>query len=146
MHCGDSGHGHAAKLVVAAVAACNRLITYECACVGIKSGLSVEHMAAVFNKSSGYNSATARVLPNLGGKAQSSDISVGECLQELKLATRLAMRCGAPLLIANHASSVLQTAVSRFGAAATLDAIAGLFEASSDMEFANAESSRVTAA
>jgi 3-hydroxyisobutyrate dehydrogenase len=146
VYCGESGHGHAAKLVVAAVAACNRLITYECACVGIKAGLAIEHMAAVFNKSSGSNSATARVLPGLGVNASTTDVSLSASLEELKLASRLAMRCGAPFLIANHASSVAQAAASQFGDAATLDAIARLFEASSGIEFANRESSGVIAA
>jgi 3-hydroxyisobutyrate dehydrogenase len=138
VYCGESGNGHAAKLVVAAVAACNRLITYECACVGIKAGLATEHMAAVFNKSSGYNSATARVLPGLGVmNSSTTDVSLAASLEELKLASRLAMRCGAPFLIANHATSVAQAAASQFGDAATLDAIARLFEASSGIEFAN---------
>jgi 3-hydroxyisobutyrate dehydrogenase len=103
-------------------------------------------MAAVFNKSSGYNSATARVLPALKVNAPTSDVSLAANLDELKLASRLAMRCGAPFLIANYATSVAQAAASQFGDAATVDAIARLFEASSGIEFANRKTSGVIAA
>ena len=72
IHCGDAGSGHAMRLVVAAIAACNRLITYECAAMGAKNGLTVADMATVLNKSSGYNSASARVLPALAANAQTA--------------------------------------------------------------------------
>jgi 3-hydroxyisobutyrate dehydrogenase len=135
VYCGDSGSGRAAKLVVAAVAACNRLITYECATVGVKNGLALEHMAAVLNKSSGANSASARVLPALGDHGRTADVPLGTAVEELKLASRLAMQCGAPLLFANLARSMFQAAASEFGATATIDEIARVFEASADLDF-----------
>ena len=137
VYCGDAGSGRAAGLVVAAVAACNRLVTYECATVGVKNGLALEDMATVLSKSSGSNSATRNVLPVLGRHGHTSDVSLDAAVTELKLALRLAMQCGAPLLFTNFACSVYEAAASQFGASATIDAIARIFESGAGMSFAD---------
>ena len=139
VYCGDSGSGRAANLVVGAVAACNRLITYECASVGVKNGLALEHMAAVLNQSSGANSASARVLPALGERSRTADLSLSAAAHELKLASRLAMQCGAPLLFGNVAGSMYLAAASRFGATSTLDDLASCFEAAGGIRFQDAK-------
>ena len=122
--CGDTGSGQAARLVISAVAACNRLVTYECATVGLKNGLAMEHMAEVLNRSSGYNSAAARVLPVLASGGQTTDTTLGAIVEDLRLASRLAMRCGAPLLVANVGRTIFEAAAAELGADAILDAVA----------------------
>lgn len=124
VYCGDTGNGQAARLVICAVAACNRLVTYECAAVGVKNGLAMEHMAEVLNRSSGYNSAAARVLPVLASGGQTTDTTLGAIVEDLRLASRLAMRCGAPLLVANVGRYIFEAAAAELGAAASLDAVA----------------------
>jgi len=135
IYCGESGNGQAARLVVGAVAACNRLITYECASVGVKNGLAIEHMATVLNKSSGYNSASARVLPVLAAGGRTTDTSLEIVADELKLASRMAMRCGAPLLVANVAASMYEGAAKALGEKATLDDMSRIFEVSAGVDF-----------
>lgn len=135
IYCGDTGSGQAARLVVAAVAACNRLVTYECAAVGVQNGLAIEHMATVLNRSSGYNSASARILPVLATGGRTADVSLGAVVEDLKMASRLAMRCGAPMLVANLASCILESAATELGATSGLDEITRIFEAAAGIDF-----------
>ena len=128
VYCGDTGNGHAAQLVTSAVAACNRLITYECTAVGLKNGLAIEHMAVVLNKSSGFNSASERVLPVLATAPRTTDVPLAAVIEELKMASRLGMKSGAPMLIANLARFIIESAAARIGATATLDDLAPMFE------------------
>ena len=128
VYCGDTGNGQAARLVISAVAACNRLVTYECAAVGAKNGLAMEHMAEVLNKSSGYNSAAARVLPVLATGGQTTDLTLGTMVRELRMVSRLAVRCGAPLLVANVGRSIFEAAAAELGANASLDEVGRLLE------------------
>ena len=128
IHCGDAGSGHAMRLVVAAIAACNRLITYECAAMGAKNGLTVADMATVLNKSSGYNSASARVLPALAANAQTANATVGNCANDLRKASALGMRYVAPMLIATMVRSTLDAASHRLGESASIDALAKIWE------------------
>jgi 3-hydroxyisobutyrate dehydrogenase len=128
VYCGDVGSGHAARLVVASIAACNRLITYECAAMGFKNGLTIEDMATVLNRSSGSNSASARVLPALASGGRTADATLGAVASDLTLASSLAMRCGAPMLIATLARSMLDAASNRLGESSTLDDIASIWK------------------
>ncbi|HXX85411.1 MAG TPA: NAD(P)-binding domain-containing protein [Casimicrobiaceae bacterium] len=137
VQCGDSGSGHAMSLVVTAIAACNRLITGECAAVGVKNGLAIEHMATVLNKSSGQNSASARVLPVLSTIGPTADVTLEATVHELKLASQLAVRTGAPLLTANLACCIYEAAVATAGADASIDQIARVYGASAGIDFAD---------
>lgn len=139
VYCGDTGNGQATRLVVAAVAACNRLVTYECAAVGVQNGLAIEHMATVLNRSSGYNSASARILPVLATGGRIADVSLGAVVEDLKMASRLAMRCGAPMLVANLASCIIEGAATELGASSSLDEIARIFEAAAGIDFEDAK-------
>lgn len=126
--CGDVGNGHAMRLVVAAIAACNRLITYECAAMGAKNGLSIADMATVLNKSSGYNSASARVLPALAANTRTANATVGSWAEDLRKASAVGMRYGAPMLIATMARSTLDAASNRLGESSNVDRLAEIWE------------------
>jgi 3-hydroxyisobutyrate dehydrogenase len=128
IHCGDAGSGHAMRLIVAAIAACNRLITYECAAMGARNGLTIADMATVLNKSSGYNSASARVLPALAANGRTADATVGDCANDLRKASALGMRYGAPMLIATMVRSTLDAASNRLGESVSIDALAEIWE------------------
>lgn len=133
IHCGDAGSGHAMRLVVAAIAACNRLITYECAAMGAKNGLTISDMATVLNKSSGYNSASARVLPALAANKPTADVTLGSWANDLRKASALGMRYGAPMLIATMARSTLDAASNRLGETASVDSLAKIWEVDSGL-------------
>ncbi|HEX7908654.1 MAG TPA: NAD-binding protein [Paraburkholderia sp.] len=126
--CGDVGNGHAMRLVVAAIAACNRLITYECAAMGAKNGLAMADMATVLNKSSGYNSASARVLPALAANERTANATLGSWAEDLRKASAVGMRYGAPMLIATMARSTLDAASNRLGESSNIDRLAEIWE------------------
>jgi len=129
VQCGDAGDGHATRLVVAAIAACNRLITYECAAMGVSNGLTIGDMATVLNKSSGYNSASARVLPALASTGHTADATLGDFASDVKLASAVGMRYGAPMLIATLVRSMLDAACNRLGNSVSIDELASVWEA-----------------
>jgi 3-hydroxyisobutyrate dehydrogenase len=126
--CGGVGNGHAMRLVVAAIAACNRLITYECAAMGARNGLAMADMATVLNKSSGYNSASARVLPALATNKRTANATVGSWAEDLRKASAVGMRYGAPMLIATMARSTLDAASNRLGESSNIDKLAEIWE------------------
>jgi 3-hydroxyisobutyrate dehydrogenase len=138
IHCGDAGSGHAMRLVVAAIAACNRLITYECAAMGARNGLTIADMATVLNKSSGYNSASARVLPALAADKQTANVTLGSWANDLRKASAVGMRYGAPMLIATMARSTLDAASNRLGESVTVDRLADIWEIDAGLPAAGA--------
>lgn len=130
VHTGEAGSGRAARLVIAVVAAANRLVTYECAAMGVRNGLTVEDMATVLTRCSGYNSGTVRVLPAIARGDRSADVLLRSVVDDLTEASRLAMRVGAPLLIGNLARSLMQAESNALGESAGLDETFRLFHAS----------------
>jgi 3-hydroxyisobutyrate dehydrogenase len=129
VYCGDVGSGQAARLVVATVAACNRLITYECAAMGAANGLTLADMSTVLNKSSGYNSASARVLPALVSGTRVAEVTLGAVSHDLALASTVAMRYGAPMFIGTLVRSLVDAASNRLGKASSLDDLATIWQA-----------------
>ena len=138
LHCGEVGSGHAMRLVVSAIAVCNRLITYECAAMGARNGLSLSDMATVLNKSSGYNSASARVLPALASDTGTANISLGSWANDLRKASAVAMRYGAPMLIATMARSTLDAASNRLGESSNIDKLAEIWKIDGGLPASNA--------
>ena len=135
VHCGDTGSGHAMRIVTGAVAACNRLVTYECAAIGVTNGVALNDLERVITQSSGYNSATKRVLPVLADGGRSADAALGAEAEALRLAARLARRTGAPMVIANLVGCLVEGAAAAYGGAATLDALARIHEAGAGIDF-----------
>lgn len=135
VHCGDTGSGHAMRIVTGAIAACNRLVTYECAAIGLTNGVALRDLATVITQSSGYNSATKRVLPVLAAGGHTADAALGGEAEVLRLAARLSRRTGAPMFVANTAGCLVESAAATYGAAATLDALARIHEAGAGIDF-----------
>lgn len=127
VHVGEAGSGQAARLVTATVAAANRLVTSECAAMGFMNGLSVADMGAVLTRCSGYSSGTARVLPAIAAGSRTADVSLRSVVEDLSMASQLAMKVGAPMLIGNLVRSLLQAESHRLGVAAGLDETFSLF-------------------
>jgi 3-hydroxyisobutyrate dehydrogenase len=134
IRCGGPGQGQAARSVVGAVAVCNRLITYECAAVGVANGLSVADIGAVLNRCSGANSATERVLPALVEGRESADQDLAATARELERCTRLARRVGAPVLITYQAASQVLLASRTLPAGTTLDGLRAVVERASAID------------
>lgn len=136
IHFGEVGSGHAARLLVGAIAACNRMITYECAALGFKNGLSVQDMATVLNRSSGQNSATELVLPYLADRQPTADAAMTEVAAELRLMSQLAMRANAPVLLPNLVAGLCQSLANQLPPGATFDDVVGVVEQTAGVRFA----------
>lgn len=126
--CGDTGNGHVAKLVNAAVASANRLITYECASVAVKHGVEPATMARVINSSSGWNSGADRILPVLGSNSKSANFQLQLMVKDLRLGARMSIDGGAPMTISSVVRTLFETGVHLLGSTANLDDMAKIFE------------------
>ncbi|AHG64132.1 NAD(P)-dependent oxidoreductase [Advenella mimigardefordensis] len=138
VYCGQTGNGHSAKLINNAVAACNRLLTYEAASLAVRYGLKLSDVADIVNSSTGWNGHSERVLPALSEGRKTADFQLQLMVKDLNLAGRMAIDCGAPMLIASVVTSLYETGANSFGGSANLDAMAGLFEKAGDFSFAGA--------
>ncbi|MBB3181049.1 3-hydroxyisobutyrate dehydrogenase [Variovorax sp. Sphag1AA] len=135
VYCGDTGNGHVAKLVNASIAATNRLITYECAALGAKYGLSVPKMAEVINQSSGRNAGSERILPVLATHGTSANFQLELMVKDLRLGARMAIDGGAPMIIAGVIRNLFEIGMNHLGRSANLDDMAHLFEEMASFKF-----------
>jgi 3-hydroxyisobutyrate dehydrogenase len=135
IHCGQTGNGHVAKLINNAVASCNRLLTYEAASIAVKSGLKLSDVSAVINKSTGWSGATERILPVLSEGKATADFQLALMAKDLKLAARMGMDCGAPMMVTNAVRSLFEIGAHELGGTCNLDDMARLFESMGDVNF-----------
>jgi 3-hydroxyisobutyrate dehydrogenase len=134
-HCGDSGNAHATTLVVSALEACNQLISYETLAMGIKKGLKLADIETIINHGSGWSAAFERTVAALRMGERSATVCLASRLTDLRLASELAMNCGAPMLIANAARGTFEAAANVLGGDADTDELARLFEARAGTRF-----------
>jgi 3-hydroxyisobutyrate dehydrogenase len=138
VYCGATGNGHVAKLIPNAVASCNRLLTYEAASIGVKYGLKLADLATVINQSTGWSGATERILPALSEGRATADFQLQLMAKDLKLAARMAMDCGAPMLVGNAVRCLFEAGMHELGPSANLDTMARKFEAMAGFKFEGA--------
>jgi 3-hydroxyisobutyrate dehydrogenase len=138
VYCGETGNGHVAKLIQNAVASCNRLLTYEAASIAVKYGLKLADVSAVINQSTGWSGATERILPTLSEGKATADFQLQLMVKDLKLAARMGMDGGAPMLVSNTVCSLFEMGVHTQGPTANLDAMARLFETMGNVKFSGA--------
>jgi 3-hydroxyisobutyrate dehydrogenase len=138
VYCGGTGNGHIAKIVKNALGACNRLISYEAVAMGVKVGLKVADIEQVINKGSGWSATFERIMPVLQSGGRSATLRLELMAKDIGLAADLGMACGAPMLIANAARSVVEGGVNELGADANIDELAKLYEARAGVRFGTA--------
>lgn len=127
-----------AKLLTKAVATCNLLITYECAAVGVRYGLSLDLMARVILKGGAWNGAAERVLPVLSAGGQHSGDQLKDVHAGLVQLTHLARSCGAPLNVCDLVRCLVEAGRTQLGAQDDLDAMANVYERFAGVRFAGA--------
>jgi 3-hydroxyisobutyrate dehydrogenase len=135
VYCGGTGNGHIAKIVKNAMGACNRLIAYEAAAMGVKVGLKLADIEQVINKGSGWSATFERIMPVLRSGGRSAILRLELMAKDIGLAADLAMACSAPMLIANAARSVVEAGVNELGAQANIDELARLYESRAGVRF-----------
>lgn len=135
VYCGGTGSGHVAKIVKNALGACNRLISYEAVAMGIKAGLALADIEQVINKGSGWSATFERIMPALRSGGRSATLRLELMAKDIGLAADLGMACGAPMLIANAARSVVEAGVNELGEDANIDELAKLYENRAGVRF-----------
>ncbi|MFL9951546.1 NAD(P)-dependent oxidoreductase [Paraburkholderia agricolaris] len=138
VYCGTLGNGHIAKLVNNAVATCNCLLTYEAASIAVKYGLKLADLSKVINQSTGWSAASERILPSLSEGKATAGFQLGLMVKDLKLAGGMAIKCGAPMLVARTVCSVYEVGAHIFGKTANIDEMARFYESMSDIRFIGA--------
>jgi len=138
VHCGPLGNGHITKLVNNAISTCNCLLTYEAASIAVKAGLKLDTVATVINRSTGWSAASERILPSLSAARATADFQLQWMVKDLQLAGRMALACGAPMLVARTVCCLYEAAAHVLGKTESIDAIARFFETTADVRFVGA--------
>lgn len=125
---GEAGKAHALNLFNAAMGLTAHLATLEVAAMGAKFGLGIDAMANVVSKGSGRNRASAIALPRLIAGEPASDMPLSRALHLLKLTTAAGRTSGAPLMLANIACGLVQSAANRFGGEESFEKTVELIE------------------
>ena len=114
------------------------MLTYEAATIAVRYGLKLSDVAAVINKSTGCSAASERILPSLSEGRATAGFQLQLMAKDLKLAGRLGLECGAPMLIARTVCSLYEMGSHQLGGATNIDAMAQLFESMADVRFIGA--------
>lgn len=107
-----AGKPRVEDLLESAIAALCLHITYECAMMGLKYGLSVQAISNVINTSSGWSECSRTLLPALADGTSIKDMKLKDSIQDLNQICSLSIRLGAPLLIANAVRNIWEHALN----------------------------------
>jgi 3-hydroxyisobutyrate dehydrogenase len=135
VYCGVLGTGHAAKVVQNAIAACNRVITLEGAALACKTGLTLDQLPPVINKSSGWSGGTEGILPAIRTASKTIDFAIGLMVKDLRLAVGIGNEIGAPMMVANAVAGIFHTCSNVRGPTANLDEISHTVEEMAGISF-----------
>ncbi|MNN44157.1 hypothetical protein D3C81_1584350 [compost metagenome] len=102
--------GDAIELVTGAIASLCSAITYECTAAGLRYGLTLEDMALVLEKTSGWSESSRSIYTQLLSDHALDNTALSSETTTLKAACLLGNDLGAPMLIANAARSLFEQA------------------------------------
>lgn len=138
IYCGAAGMAQLARVADRALAACNAIVTYESAAVGVKFGLDIDALATILNAGSGWSGMAERLLPALGGRSVGGPVEALERMAEdLQRASSVGARCGAPMLITDQVLGTFEAARNALAGQATLIDLARRFESDASTRYAN---------
>ena len=135
-HTGAVGTGHVMKLVNNVISAGVRAVTFEAVAMGIKNGLSLDTCAAVLQKGSARSTATELALPRLIANDFAVTFTLALMHKDIRLATKLGLDSGSPMVLANIVRELFQTVINEHGAEADTLTLAKLFEKNAKVAFA----------
>lgn len=98
-----------------------RAISEECVAAGLQYGLSLDTMAVVLGRASGWSVALHGMTSAMQGKSAPSGTALGTVAASLQQITELGIQSNAPVLIANIAGSLFDRAVQEQGSEASVD-------------------------
>ena len=113
----DPGHGHAVKLLNNYLSFSAMIATSEAVALGRSAGLDLETMCAVFNASTGRNSATEEKFPDFVAEGREVGFSLALMEKDAKLLMRFADDNEVSLSLAGQVRSEVGRTRARFGEA-----------------------------
>jgi 3-hydroxyisobutyrate dehydrogenase len=135
IYCGQNGSAHAMRLIVNAIALCNRLVVYENAALGVKLGLSTDALSKIINNGSAWSGEAERILPTLSKSGSTTTVSLRQSVNELDLLVQLGFANGAPMFLANEVRAALRHQMNLVRQDASLDAMQSYYESMAGIRF-----------
>lgn len=135
VYCGQNGSAHAMRLIVNAIALCNRLVVYENAALGVKLGLSTDALSRIINNGSAWSGEAERILPALSQNGSTTTVSLRQSVIELDLLVQLGFANGAPMFLANEVRAALRHQMNVVREDANLDAMQSYYESMAGITF-----------
>lgn len=128
-HAGETGAGHAMKLINNMISSCARLATFEGLVLAVKAGIEPTRFAEILSKGSGRGYVADTSLPKyvIPGRL---DQGFGLALmhKDLTLATKLGQDMQVPLMTGNYAREVFRLALNELGNDVDITQLIRLFE------------------
>lgn len=135
-HAGGVGNGQTMKLVNNVIAASIRQITFEAVAMGIKNGLSLQTCIEVLNKGSGRSYTSELMLPRLADGSLKANFTLELMLKDVRLATELGQKCGAPMHLGGLVRENLLAALNDLGPRADVNEIVRRYERAAGVRIA----------
>ena len=128
-HAGDTGAGHAMKLINNMISSCVRLATFEGLTLAVKAGIEPGRFAEILSKGSGRGYVADTSLPKYvipGRKDQGFGLAL--MYKDLSLATKLGQDMQVPMMCGNYAREVFRLALNELGNDVDITQLIRVFE------------------
>ncbi len=128
-HAGETGAGHAMKLINNMISSCVRLATFEGLTLAVKAGIEPMRFAEILSKGSGRGYVADTTLPKYvipDRKDQGFGLALMH--KDLTLATKLGQDMKVPLMCGNYAREVFRAALNDLGDEVDITQLIRLFE------------------
>ena len=141
-HAGETGSGHAMKLVNNMISSCVRLATFEGLALAVKAGIEPTRFAEILSKSSGRSYVADTTLPKfiIPGRLDQG-FGLALMYKDLSLATKLGQDMKAPLMTGVHAREVFRMALNELGEDVDISQIMKIFEHAAGVDVCEAQKS-----
>ncbi len=134
-HAGDSGAGHAMKVINNMISSCTRVAVFEGLVLAVKAGLDPGRFAEILSKGTGRGYVADTTLPDfvLPGRI---DQGFGLALmhKDLVLATGLGQEMKVPLSAGCHAREVFCRALNELGTEVDITQLVRIFESDANVD------------
>ena len=139
-HAGDTGAGHAMKLINNMISSCVRLATFEGLALAVKAGIEPLRFAEILSKGSGRGYVADTILPKyvIPGRV---DQGFGLALmhKDLTLATKLGQDMKTPLMTGNFAREMFRLALNELGEDEDITQLVRIFERAAGVDVCEAQ-------
>jgi 3-hydroxyisobutyrate dehydrogenase len=128
-HAGDTGAGHAMKLINNMISSCIRLATFEGVVLAAKAGIEPMRFAEILAKGSGRGYVADTSLPKfvIPGRLN-QDFGLALMHKDLTLATKLGQDMQVPLTTGNYAREIFRSALNKLGEDVDITQLIRVFE------------------